>query len=157
MEEARMTTGITPHASNHKGLGKFASRYVHTDELPWEKTIYPGVETKTLFMDKPHGLMTVLLKMAPGATLPDHEHVQTEQTYMLEGRLLDKEGPEAGNGVGPGEFVWRPAGSRHAAWSPEGALMVAVFQIPNKFYQKDGKVVDVLGDDWEKKWSAALV
>ena len=41
---------------------------------------------------KPHGLVTVLLRMAPGAILPDHEHVLVEQTYMLEGRLVDKEG-----------------------------------------------------------------
>jgi len=46
--------------------------------------------------------------------LPDHEHVLIEQTYVLEGSLVDKEGPDAGIEVGAGEFVWRPAGSRQA-------------------------------------------
>jgi anti-sigma factor ChrR (cupin superfamily) len=151
-----MTTGKTPNAKSHEALGPLASRFVHVADLPWEKTKFPGVETKTLLIDKPRGLLTVLLRMAPGATLPDHEHVMIEQTYMLEGRLLDKDGPDAGKGIGPGEFVWRPAGSRHTAWTPDGGLMIAMFQIPNKFYEADGGVVDLLGEDWDKKWSGAL-
>ena len=67
--------------------------------------------------------------------LPDHEHVLIEQTYVIEGSLVDKEGPDAGIEVGPGEFVWRPAGSRHVAWSAEGRLFIAMFQIPNKFFE----------------------
>ena len=43
--------------------------------------------------------------------------------------LVDKDGPEKGLSCGPGEFVWRPAGSRHSAWTPEGGLMIAIFQI----------------------------
>jgi anti-sigma factor ChrR (cupin superfamily) len=150
------TTGKTPNAKNHDGIGPLASRFVQVAELPWEKTKFPGVEAKTLLIDKPSGLLTVLLRMAPGATLPDHEHVMIEQTYVLEGRLIDKDGPDEGKGVGPGEFVWRPAGSRHSAWTPEGGLMIAMFQIPNKFYEADGSVVDMLGDSWDRKWSGAL-
>jgi anti-sigma factor ChrR (cupin superfamily) len=90
--------------------------------------------------------------MQPGAELPDHEHVLIEQTYMIEGRLVDKEGPDAGLSVGPGDFVWRPAGSRHSAWTPEGGLMLAVFQVPNKFFEQNGKIVDMLGQDWDLAW-----
>ena len=102
------------------------------------------------------GLATVLVKMDPGAGLPDHEHVLIEQTYMIEGRLVDQEGPDEGIEAGPGDFIWRPAGSRHAVKAPEGALMIAVFQIPNKFFEKDGSIVDQLGHDWGENWSAAL-
>ena len=151
-----MISAVTPNATNHEGLGPRSSRLVRVDELPWEKTMFPGVEVKTLLLDRQQGLLTALLKMAPGACLPDHEHVLIEQTYVLEGRLLDKEGPEAGLEVGPGEFVWRPAGSRHAVWTPEGALMIAIFQVPNRFYEKDGRTRDMLGDDWEAKWLASL-
>ncbi|HWG78781.1 MAG TPA: cupin domain-containing protein [Stellaceae bacterium] len=150
-----MSSGVTPNAKNHGDLGPLASRFVRSAELPWEQTRFPGVETKTLFLDKPHGLVTVLLRMAPGAILPDHQHVLVEQTYMLEGRLVDKEGPEAGAQVGPGDFVWRPAGSRHAAWTPEGGLMIAVFQVPNKFFEQNGSVLDMLGMDWESQWGRA--
>ncbi len=137
-------------------VNPLASHIAKPNEMPWQPIRYPGCYIKPLLVDRETGLLTVLLKMDPGAVLPDHEHALIEQTYMLEGRLEDKDGPEAGLSVGPGEFVWRPAGSRHSAWTPEGALMVAIFQVPNKFYEKDGKVVDLLGHDWEARWGHAL-
>jgi hypothetical protein len=42
------------------------------------------------------------------------------------------------------------------AWTPEGGLMLAMFQIPNKFYERDGRVTDVTGQDWEAVWGRAL-
>ena len=75
---------------------------------------------------------------------------------MLEGRLVDKEGAAAGLDIGPGEFVWREAGSRHVAWCPEGGLMLAMFQVPNKFYEADGRVTDVAGNDWDSAWGHAV-
>ena len=151
-----MTTAFTPQAKNHQNLGPMASRVVHANEMEWEPIRYPGCKVKTLMVDPKLGLLTVLLKMEPGAQLPDHEHALMEQTYVLEGRLVDCEGPEKGLEVGPGEFVYRPAGSRHAAYTPEGGLMVAIFQVPNKFFEKDGKVVDLIGNDWGTKWSHVL-
>jgi anti-sigma factor ChrR (cupin superfamily) len=144
-------SGITPKAANHSRLPPMASRFVEVGQLPWEKTVYPGVDAKTLVVDPETGVLTVLLKMAPGARLPDHEHVLIEQTYLLEGTL------ECGEGtVTAGNFVWRPAGSRHEAWAgPKGNLSIAIFQLPNKFFQPDGRVLDFLGNDWEKAWGRA--
>ena len=147
-----MTTAFTPQAKNHKNLGAMASRVVHANEMDWEDIRYPGCKVKTLMVDPKLGLLTVLLKMEPGASLPDHEHALMEQTYVIEGRLVDCEGPEKGLEVGPGEFVYRPAGSRHAAYTPEGGLMLAIFQVPNKFFEKDGKIVDLIGKDWGATW-----
>jgi anti-sigma factor ChrR (cupin superfamily) len=148
-----MITAFTPQASREHGqLGPMASRVVHANEMDWEPIRYPGCKVKTLMVDPQLGLLTVLLKMEPGAELPDHEHALMEQTYMLEGRLVDRDGPEAGLEVGPGEFVYRPAGSRHSAWTPEGGLMIAIFQVPNKFFDSDGKVVDLVGNEWAAKW-----
>ena len=147
-----MITAITPRATNHQNLGPLDSRVVRAGELEWEPIRYPGCYVKTLMVDPRNGQLTVLLKMDPGAKLPDHEHAMIEQTYMLEGRLVDLEGPEQGLSVGPGEFVYRPAGSRHAAWTPEGGLMVAIFGVPNKFFESDGSVVDLVGQDWGTKW-----
>ena len=140
---------VTPKAANHAALGPKDSRFVRTADLPWESSIFDGVEYKTLVVDRDTGLLTVLLRMAPGARLPDHEHVLIEQTYVLEGRLVDEDGE-----VGPGDFVWRPPGSRHEAWTPEGGLMIAIFQVPNRFYRQDGAVTDFLGADWERTWGA---
>ena len=129
-------------------LPPLASRFVDVENLPWEKTRYAGVEQKTLLVDRSTGLLTALMKMAPGVKLPDHEHVKIEQTYVLEGSLMCHEGE-----CRRGQFVWRPAGSRHEAWAgPQGGLFLAIFQAPNKFFQPDGRVTDFLGNDWEKAW-----
>ena len=137
---------------SHANLPPLASRFVDIERLPWEKTRYPGVETKTLLVDRKTGVLTLLMKMAPGARLPDHEHVEIEQTYVLEGSLHCGEGE-----CKAGEFVWRPAGSRHEAWAgPQGGLMLAMFQVPNRFYDADGRETDFLGNDWQKAWGAAL-
>ena len=142
---------VTPNVAGHAKLPPMASRFVDVAALPWQKTIYPGVEAKTLLLERETGLLTVLLKMAPGAKLPDHEHVLIEQTWVLEGRLVCGEGE-----CTPGNFVWRPAGSRHEAWTPEGGLMLAMFQIPNRFYEKDGHEIDFLGNEWKKAWGDAF-
>ena len=132
-------------------LPPLASRFVDVERLPWEKTRYPGIETKTLLVERRSGLLTLLMKMAPGARLPDHEHVEIEQTYVLEGSLICGEGE-----CKPGEFVWRPAGSRHEAWAgPQGGLMLAMFQVPNRFYDADGRETDFLGNDWQRTWGSA--
>ncbi|HEY7240390.1 MAG TPA: cupin domain-containing protein [Burkholderiales bacterium] len=130
---------------------ELASRFVDVERLPWEKTAYLGIEQKTLLVDKQTGLITALMRMAPGARLPDHEHVKIEQTYVLEGSLRCSEGE-----CRAGQFVWRPAGSRHEAWAgPEGGLFLAMFQIPNKFFGRDGRVTDFAGNDWQRTWGSA--
>ena len=128
------------------------SHLVHPQDMEWQKTRFAGCEAKTLLFDRNTGLMTALMRFAPGAVLPDHEHVQIEQTYVLEGKLCDKEGPAQGLTVNAGEFVWREAGSRHVAWTPEGGLMLAMFQVPNKFFERDGRVTDLTGEEWDKLW-----
>ncbi|MCK1336901.1 cupin domain-containing protein [Bradyrhizobium sp. 38] len=113
------------------------SHLVRPQEMEWQKT---------------RGLMTALMRFAPGSVLPDHEHVGVEQSYVIEGALVDKEGPAKGIACKAGEFIWREAGSRHAAWCPEGALILAIFQVPNKFFESDGRVVDAAGQDWDETW-----
>ena len=124
------------------------SHLVQPQSMDWQQTRFPGCEAKTLLFDKQTGLMTALMRFEPGAVLPDHEHVKIEQTYVLEGSLMCPEGE-----CRAGQFVWRPAGSRHHAWAgPQGGLFLAIFQAPNKFFQADGSVTDFLGRDWQKTW-----
>jgi anti-sigma factor ChrR (cupin superfamily) len=132
------------------------SHVVRPANMEWQKTRFPGCEVKTLLFDRDTGLVTALMRFAPGAVLPDHEHVRIEQTYVLEGKLVDQEGPAAGLEVNPGEFVWREPGSRHVACTPEGGLMLAMFQIPNKFHERDGRTTDLGGQDWETVWGHTL-
>ena len=118
----------TPALPALDALPALASRYVNVADVPWTPTRFPGEDIKVLMEDKETGLMTALFKWAPGAELPLHEHVEIEQTFVLEGSLLDHDGEcTAGN------YVWRPGGSRHVATAPNGALVLSVFLKPNTF------------------------
>lgn len=118
----------TPFLAHEAGLAPLASRYVEVDSLPWKPTPTPGVDMKILMQDKESGLLTALFRWAPGTALDLHEHVEVEQTWVLSGSIVDDEGE-----VRAGNFVWRPAGNRHLARSPEGALVLSFFLKPNRF------------------------
>ena len=118
----------TPHLGGQDGLGPLASRYVDVASLPWKPTQVKGIDMKVLLKDEQTGLMTALFRWQPGTRLPMHEHVEIEQSWLLEGSLVDDEGE-----VTAGNFVWRPKGNRHYAYSPHGALVLAMFLKPNVF------------------------
>ena len=115
--------------------------------MAWQPSKFDGVEFKTLLIDPDTGILTALVRMAPGAILPDHEHVEIEQSYILSGRLVDEDGE-----VTAGDFVWRPSGSRHSAYAPDGALILGIFLKPNRFYNSDGSQTDMLGRDYDTTW-----
>ena len=118
----------TPHLKNEELLSGLASRYVEVESLPWKPTPTPGVDMKVLLQDTETGLLTALFRWQPGTELPLHEHVEIEQTFVLEGSIVDEEGE-----VRQGDYVWRPAGNRHIARSPNGALVLSFFLKPNRF------------------------
>jgi len=118
----------TPHLCGEEALSELASRYVAVDELPWKPTPTPGIDMKVLLEDKESGLLTALFRWQPGTALDLHEHVEIEQTYVLQGSIVDDEGE-----VTAGDYVWRPKGNRHLARSPGGALVISFFLKPNKF------------------------
>ena len=106
-----------------------SSRYVRTKDIPWTPMAEaPGIKFKVLVQDTETGLFTALFRLAPGAVVPDHIHTALEQTYVLEGTFGDQEGlAEAG------DFIWRPEGNRHEAYTTDGCLILGFFLKPNKF------------------------
>ncbi|MGO4395505.1 cupin domain-containing protein [Variovorax sp. M-6] len=118
----------TPHHEAGKQLLPDDSRYVSVDSLPWKPTPTKGIDMKILLVDEDTGLMTALFRWEPGTVLPRHEHIEIEQTYVLEGSIVDDEGEAT-----VGNYVWRPKGNRHIARSPNGALVLSMFLKPNKF------------------------
>jgi|GEM_PF-293146 len=104
------------------------SHYVDPSKMEWQPSRFPGIRTKILYSDPETGMSTILFKMEPGAVVPFHEHTALEQTFMLEGSLLDQEGAAL-----PGQFVWRPGGNVHQAYAPDGALFLSIFMKPNRF------------------------
>lgn len=119
----------TPFLAGQEKLSELDSRYVDTSTLPWAPTPAAGIDMKILLEDKESGLLTALFRWEPGTQLPLHEHVEIEQTYVLEGSIVDEQGE-----VRAGNYVWRPKGNRHLARSPNGALVISFFLKPNKFF-----------------------
>ena len=126
-------TPLTPEMldPNYKHL---PSSLVEVDAIDWMPTKYPGIDIKVLLNDESTGLLTALFRWAPGSVLPLHEHVEIEQTYVLEGSFEDDEGE-----VTAGNYISRPAGSRHVARSPKGAIILAMFLKPNVFFKANGE------------------
>ena len=120
----------TPFLDESK-LAVLDSRYLDVEALPWKPTPVPGIDMKILVQDKDTGLLTALFRWQPGTRLPLHEHVEIEQTYVLQGSIVDEEGE-----VTAGNFVWRPKGNRHVATAPNGALVISFFLRPNVFIEE---------------------
>lgn len=120
----------------HAKLAAMASRYVDPETLAW-RPVCDGVEIKILLEeDGGAGAVTALFRWQAGASLPEHVHTGIEQSWVLEGSLADHDGE-----CKAGQFVWRPPGSRHKAWSPNGALLLAMLRTPNQFFDDDGNAL----------------
>src|SRR5690606_5215956 len=107
---SQTSSAATPFLDAESRLGPLDSRYINPDDLPWKPTPSPGIEMKILLEEKSSGLLTALFRWQPGAVLALHEHVEIEQSWILEGSLIDEEGE-----AHTGEYVWRPKGNRHIA------------------------------------------
>ncbi len=59
---------------------------VHAEDEDW-RTIAPGVDVKLLYINREEGYQNLLLRCAPGARIPSHDHRQSEEAFVLEGSL----------------------------------------------------------------------
>ncbi|MEE2662104.1 MAG: cupin domain-containing protein [Pseudomonadota bacterium] len=106
-----------------------ASHYIKDEDVTWQPMSgFEGVEMKVLYQNENTGLFTGLFRLAAGATIPLHEHTDIEQTFVLEGTFQDEDGI-----AHAGDFIWRPAGNRHTAHSPDGCTFLGIFLKPNIF------------------------
>jgi anti-sigma factor ChrR (cupin superfamily) len=103
------------------------STFLDVSKIAWEPSPYPGVDIKVLYQE-PSGRRTTLTRFAPGTRLPRHRHAGLEQSFVLEGSLVDDDGT-----CTAGSFVWRRPGSVHEAWSPDGCVVLGIFDAPNEF------------------------
>ena len=102
------------------------SLFVDVETLPWIER-RPGVFWKMLWED-PDGLhKAILMRYAPGATIPRHRHLGDEQIFVLEGSVAD----ETGTCIA-GHYARRPPGCVHAVASPAGALVLAITSGPTE-------------------------
>jgi hypothetical protein len=93
-------------------------KLVRPSDTAWENAPIPGVEIRPLL-----GKRTMLVRMAPGSYLPQHEHSHGEQCLVLEGSIRSEDMvAEAG------DFTFMPAGSTHPPLhSDTGCLLLIAY------------------------------
>ena len=82
-------------------------RIVRTDDLPWVPSPVPGKSSRPLRFLRHNRGFVELLRMEPGVAMPPHRHTGEMHAFNLSGsRRLD-----TGEIVGPGDYVYEPAGN----------------------------------------------
>jgi anti-sigma factor ChrR (cupin superfamily) len=88
---------------------------------PWRE----GVDICRLYGDASVGRSAALLRYAPNAQVPLHEHEGFEHVFVLSGAQEDA------LGVYPtGSMVVNPPGSRHRVRSPQGCIVLVLWEHP---------------------------
>src|SRR5262249_51248155 len=108
----RQRTTLEDAMADAASLRALASRFIDTEKVPWIDT-GPGNKMKVISHDPPTGMLTIRAKLEPGAGTRAHVHEDLEQTFVLEGSLLDD-----GGECTAGNFVIRAKGSRHSPTAP---------------------------------------
>lgn len=91
---------------------------VRANDTEWVKTPVPGVETRQLL-----GKRTMLVRMAPGTVMPEHDHAAGEQCLVLEGSVSSD-----GTTAYAGDFTYMPKGTHHAPlYSEDGCLLLIAY------------------------------
>jgi quercetin dioxygenase-like cupin family protein len=102
-------------AGNSAAIDRNGMRFMLSNLMPWEGTSIKGVETKVLFRDAASGMVTVLVRMAPGTSYPHHRHAEVEESYVLEGDLTI-----SGVEMKPGDYCRAVPGSVHTYINTRG-------------------------------------
>ena len=103
----------------------------HPEQLPWQP-FRPGVEIYRLYGDGDQGPAAALLKYAPGARVPEHEHQGYEHIIVLSGSQRDHQGSH-----GTGTLVINPPGSEHSVISEAGCIVLIIWEKPVKMRSSD--------------------
>lgn len=98
----------------------------HAEDAVWQPVEmdgveWPGVTARMLHMDPARGRLTALLRLVPGASIPEHRHDQDEECYVLEGDLrFDDQTYVAG------DYFLAPAGTLHGEQTTENGCVCLI-------------------------------
>jgi anti-sigma factor ChrR (cupin superfamily) len=87
----------------------------------WEQ-VAPGIECKLLATDTERHRVSMLVRLAPGASYPAHTHAGVEELHLLDGELwID------GRKLVPGEYNYgAPGAGDERVWSETGCTCVLI-------------------------------
>jgi anti-sigma factor ChrR (cupin superfamily) len=99
----------------------FSDQYLNS--LQWSP-FRTGIEISWLYSN-PQGPSAAFLRYAPGASLERHVHPGHEHILVLRGSQIDDAGEHF-----PGTLIIHGPGSSHAIVSPNGCIVMAVWEKP---------------------------
>jgi anti-sigma factor ChrR (cupin superfamily) len=90
-------------------------------EPEWEQ-VAPGIECKLLATDADRDRVSMLVRLAPGASYPAHTHADVEELHLLDGELWIDE-----RQLFPGDYNYgAPGAGDERVWSETGCTCVLV-------------------------------
>jgi anti-sigma factor ChrR (cupin superfamily) len=90
-------------------------------EPVWEQ-VAPGIECKLLATDTERHRVSMLVRLAPGASYPPHTHAGVEELHLLDGELWIDD-----RKLIPGDYNYGPPGaSDQRVWSETGCTCVLI-------------------------------
>jgi len=90
-------------------------------EPEWEQ-VAPGIECKLLATDAERDRVSMLVRLAPGASYPAHVHAGVEELHLLDGELWIND-----RKLIPGDYNYgAPGAEDHRVWSETGCTCVLV-------------------------------
>ena len=90
-------------------------------EPDWEQ-VAPGIECKLLASDTQRQRVSMLVRLAPGASYPPHTHAGVEELHLLDGELWIN-----GRKLVPGDYNYgEPGALDESVWSETGCTCVLV-------------------------------
>ena len=90
-------------------------------EPDWEQ-VAPGIECKLLAIDTERHRVSMLVRLAPGASYPPHTHAGVEELHLLDGELWIDE-----RKLFPGDYNYgAPGAGDERVWSETGCTCVLV-------------------------------
>lgn len=95
--------------------------FLRAHEGTWEAGPFTGTTVRMLFTDTARQYATLLLRIAPGAQVKTHFHVDAEEMYVLEGTCSFDTYT-----FGVGDYIRMPAGTTHHTGTSEGGCLLLV-------------------------------
>lgn len=90
-------------------------------EPEWEQ-VAPGIECKLLATDAQRDRVSMLVRLAPGASYPAHTHAGVEELHLLDGELWIDE-----RKLVPGDYNYgAPGAGDDRVWSETGCTCVLI-------------------------------
>ena len=91
----------------------------------WVQARIPGISVKLLRKDAETGASASLVRFAPGARFPAHDHPAGEEVFVVEGEVRI-----GAHLLKTGDYLYAPPGCVHAASSETGCVFLVTLPRP---------------------------